>query len=95
MKNARYVEKLKYYEDTPGKNRETEAVSMNSIDDTYYRPFSNKPLLLQARASSTCDAIQSVFICTSTPLCVWDNVLNNCFIRTNGYRFKARNGKFQ
>lgn len=95
MKNARLVEKLKYYEDDPVLNKETEAISVNPFDDTYYRPFSNKPLLMQARASSNCEAIQSIFVCSSTPLCIWDNVVNNCLMRASGYRFKSRNRKFK
>ena len=95
LKKARYVEKLKYYEDDPGINKETEAISVNLFDDTYYRPFSNKPLLLEARAISNCEEIQSIFVCSSTPLCIWDNVVNTCSMKLGGYSFKARNRNFR
>lgn len=89
------VEKLKYYEDEPALNIETEAISVNPFDDTYYRPFSNRNLILQARATSSCEAIQSIFVCSSTPLCIWDNFVNNCLMRSSGYRFKSRNKNFK
>jgi len=76
-------------------NRETEAITLNRSDETYYKPFSNKPLVLQARAATSCESIQSLYVCASTPLCIWDNVVNGCFLKLNGFSFKGKKLKIK
>ncbi len=85
------VEKLKYYEDELASKNEMEPITINSTEDTYYRPFSNIPLIFEARANSSCEPIESIFVCSSTPLCIWDNNVNSCFFKSNEFRFKSKN----
>ena len=37
------VEGLKYYQDTPDKEQEKEAIAIDRSGDDYYRPFFNNP----------------------------------------------------
>ena len=46
--------------------------------------------MLQARSLSTCDAIRSLYVCTLSPLCTWDGLINSCCLKSVGYRFKEK-----
>jgi hypothetical protein len=83
LKRPKYVEKLHFYEDDPGRQRESEAISIDRLDDTYYRPFSNKNLIFQAKSVFNCEEIESPYVCQSSKLCNWDNIIHGCVYVNN------------
>jgi hypothetical protein len=95
LKFPKYVEKLHYYEDEPLVG-ETEAISIDRMDENYYRPFENKHLIFQAKNVYNCESIMSPFVCQESSLCGWDNLLNSCFFTneiSHDIRFKEQNKK--
>ncbi len=83
---------MHYYEDTPGRQGESEAISIDRLDDTYYRPFSNRPLIFEAKAAYNCEDLQSPFVCQASKLCGWDGSIHGCYYISanalNEIRFK-------
>ena len=76
MKEPKYVEQLHYYEDSPEQG-DTEAISINKEDGPYYNPFQAK-LLIRASGVFNCELIDSPFVCMSSNLCNWDNLIRLC-----------------
>lgn len=74
----RYVEQLKYYEDTPSKG-EVEADSINHLDGNYYRPFTSRQLFVNR--ISECDQIVSVYMCDRSSLCGMMIIVNVLYYR--------------
>lgn len=80
MRKPRYVEKLHYYENAPSNESETEAISMNRMsEDTFYQPFANKNLIMEAKSVFNCESILSPYVCQESSLCGWDNMIRSCF----------------
>ena len=95
MKKPRYVDKLHYYENAPSKDSETEAISMDRMsEETFYQPFFNKHLVVQAKAFFNCETIQSPYVCQGSSLCGWDNMVRSCFYNSqpslHQLRFKEK-----
>jgi len=98
LHRPRYVEKLHFYEDTPARNSETDAVSLEGVDDTYYRPFSDKHLFGEAKSYSNCESILSTYVCQDSPLCGWDNMIRSCVYvnrSTHDIRFKEKSSRLR
>lgn len=92
LKVPKYVEGIKYYEDTPSKHPEVEAVSIDKLDDAYYKPFQAKynPIINRARTTSNCEDISSLYVCGETRFCMWDNLIRTC-VFVKSYSFKQKN----
>lgn len=72
MKDPKYVEKLRYYDEPPYK-RDIEASSMEK-DDGYFQLFSD-----ENRIINPCLEMIDVSNCINNPLCNWDNILQQCY----------------
>jgi hypothetical protein len=77
------VEQIGYYEDSPKKDSEVEAISIDKLDDSYYKPFWNRMKLMKARATSNCSDIDSLYICSETRFCSWDALVKHCAFNEN------------
>ena len=85
---------MKYYEDQPPREAESDAVSLNRSDETYYRPFADKHLIYEAKNFYNCETIPSPYVCQESSLCSWDNSIRSCFYAkqiTHDIRFKQSN----
>ena len=71
MKQPRYVDQLRYYEDKPYRN-EIEADSVNHLDNTYYRPFAKNQLTINRVV--TCDLLIINYKCRRSSLCGNNNI---------------------
>ena len=78
------VEGLKYYQDTPDKESEKEAIAIDRSGDEYYRPFFNNPKKILVNAptpTGPCPLLNDPYSCLANTLCTWDSTLSHCYFR--------------
>ena len=78
------VEGLKYYQDSPDKESEKEAIEISRSGDDYYRPFFNNPKKINVAPptpTGPCPFLNEPYSCLQNPLCTWDSSLVHCYFR--------------
>lgn len=79
-----YVEGLKYYQDTPDRNTEKEAITIDRTGDDYYRPFFTNPKKISLNVQipiSICPTFNDPYSCLDNNFCTWDSSLIHCYLR--------------
>jgi hypothetical protein len=97
MKRAKYVERLRYFEDAPTVGM-LEANTIDRLNEDYYNPFLTRNLRNVPIISSSCANFRNPYDCQNTSSCGWDGTLSSCyvmpgsnFIKMFSFKEKMRN----
>lgn len=79
MKRAKYVDRLRYFEDAPTLGS-SEANTIDKLDEAYYSPFETRNFNPIPVSTITCEHFRNPYDCQSGGPCGWDGRLMSCFI---------------
>lgn len=92
LKSAKYVERLRYFDDAPTL-RNYEANTIDKLEEDYYKPFQTRNLR-RILVTSNCDTFTSPFSCQASVLCGWDAKLIACYMRTTSPQIDITNRNY-
>jgi len=81
MKRAKYVQKIRYFEDAPTDSI-YEANTVDRLDDSFSLPFQSEAVKRFTATSTNCDSHNSPYACLDSQFCGWDAKLLSCFQQT-------------